>query len=193
MLRCFAAVEVVVPGVTRALESAQFMLKRSFGPQDSVKWVPADQFHFTLKYFGDIEERVARQAAAVLVQIAAQTAPFTLEVVGLGAFPGTERPSVLWSGPGQGTPELVALANRVVEAMAQAGFAREAMPFKPHVTLGRVREGALVPPAVTEALKVGGSYGSWRVERLVLMKSEPTPAGPRYSVLYDAPLREGNP
>lgn len=193
MLRCFAAVEVSSPAVRRALESTQFQLKRAFGPRDPVKWVPAHQFHFTLKFFGEIEEPAAQTAAEALGRAASATAPFTLEVAGLGAFPSPARPSVLWSGVGEGKEQLVDLARRVEEALAGAGFPREPRPFKPHLTLGRLREGAAAPPAVVQALTgSNASFGAWRVERLVLMKSELLPAGPRYSVLSEAHFREEN-
>lgn len=191
-MRCFAAIEVATPAIRRALESAQFALMRAFGSRDPVKWVPGHQFHFTLKFFGDIDQEESRRAVDALSRVAAETRPFTLEVAGLGAFPDTGRPSVLWSGLGKGQPELVALAGRVEAAMAQAGFPREVRSFKPHLTLGRVREGAHVPQAVVEALQSGRSYGSWQVERLVLMQSELLPAGPKYTLLYDVRLREEN-
>lgn len=175
------------------MEAVQFTLKRAFGPRDPVKWVPAHQFHFTLKFFGDIAPEASRRAADTLAQVAAETGAFTLEVAGLGAFPDTGRPSVLWSGLGEGKADLMALAGRVEAAMAQAGFPREARRFKPHLTLGRVREGALVPPAVVEALQEVRPYGSWRVERLVLMRSDLLPAGPKYTVVHEARLREEKP
>ncbi|MFZ5817840.1 MAG: RNA 2',3'-cyclic phosphodiesterase [Bacillota bacterium] len=192
MPRCFAAVEVAAPAVRRALEAAQFTLKRAFGPRDPVRWVASHQFHFTLKFFGEIEQEAVERAAAALGRAAGQSAPFLLEVAGLGAFPSPARPSVLWCGVGQGRTDLIALAERVEAEMALAGFPREARPFKPHLTLGRLREGAVAPPAVGEALKEARSYGSWQVERLVLMRSELLPAGPRYSILSEARLREEN-
>lgn len=193
MLRCFAAVEVTSPAVRRALESVQFQLKRAFGPRDPVKWVAAHQFHFTLKFFGEIEAAAAQRAAEVLRLAAAETAPFTLEIAGFGAFPTPANPSVLWCGVGQGKAELVSLAGRVEAELARAGFPRESRPFKPHLTLGRVREGSLAPAAVQEALKGMQSYGSWRVERLVLMQSDLLPAGPKYTVLHEGRLdREEN-
>ncbi len=188
MLRCFAAVEVPAPSVRRALEGAQQGLQRAFGPRSPVKWVPVHQFHFTLKFFGEIPVPRTDDAASVLRQVAAGFAPFTLEAVGLGAFPSPARPSVLWAGLGQGRAELVDLAAQVEAGMTVAGFPREPRPFKPHLTLGRIREGTVASPAVTQALQAQVSYGSWRVERLVLMKSELLPAGPKYTIMGAAPL-----
>lgn len=190
MVRCFAAVEVPSPGVRRALESAQTLMRQSFDPGTSpVKWVPSHQFHFTLKFFGEIGNEEVAHAANALRHAAAGIQPFTLEVVGLGAFPDVGRPNVLWAGTGQGRQELVALAGSVEEAMARAGFRREGKPFRPHLTLGRVREREQVPARVRDRLAGPPvSYGCWSVARVLLMRSELLPAGPRYTVLEAVPL-----
>lgn len=173
---------------------AQANLKRAFGGADPVKWVPAHQFHFTLKFLGEVAEADADRAMAAVERVAAGVKPFAAALRGLGAFPVPSRPSVLWAGLAEGAEELDRLAARVEREMAQAGFAPERRPFKPHLTLGRVREGAFVPGAVQEGLaRAGGQeFGRFGVERVVLMKSELTPRGPIYSVYGSASLREEN-
>lgn len=180
------------PGLQRALELAQGSLKRAFGGADPVKWVPAHQFHFTLKFLGEVAEADAMQAMAAVERAAAGVAPFAASLRGLGAFPAPARPSVLWAGLAEGAEELGRLAARVEREMAQAGFPPERRPFKPHLTLGRVREGAFVPGAVQEGLAraAGQEFGRFSVERVVLMKSELTPRGPIYSIYGSASLRE---
>lgn len=194
LLRCFVAVEVAAPGLRRSLEGAQLALRRAFGSPDPVKWVPSHQFHFTLKFLGEISEEEATQALAALEQAAAGTAPFDVTVAGLGGFPTPERPSVLWAGVTDGQAGLSSLAANVEREFAARGFARERRPFKPHLTLGRVREGARVDAAVPQMLAQSGGqeFGTWRVERVVLMRSELTPRGPIYSVHGFFPLREEN-
>lgn len=193
MIRCFAAVEVPAPAVRRALEGAQGRLRQALGRDaDQVKWVPSHQFHFTLRFFGEIGPADVEVAAGALRRAAAATRPFRLEVAGLGAFPSPSRPSVLWAGTGEGRDRLVALAGRVEDELAACGFAREARPFLPHLTLGRVRRGAVLPRSLQECLAAPPvSYGSWPVERLVLMRSDLMPAGPRYTVLAAAELMRG--
>jgi len=187
-LRCFAAVEVASPQVRRALELAQLGLRRTLGARDPVKWVPSHQFHFTLKFFGEIEPEAVVRAARALDEVAADWVPFVLEAAGLGAFPDASRPQVIWCGVGQGRAELVRLAGRVEEAMVSAGFPRERRAFQPHLTLGRVRAGESVPPGLAGALRENRSYGTWQVERLLLMRSELLPGGPRYTPLHAAAL-----
>lgn len=192
--RCFAALEVAAPSVRRALEGAQAELRRAFGMPDPVKWVPSHQFHFTLKFLGEIPDEAVQRALAALGRAAAVCSPFTLGVAGLGAFPAPERPSVLWAGVTDGREPLAALAASVEREMAAEGFPPERRRFQPHLTLGRVREGARAPAAVAQVLQAaaGRGYGSWRAERIVLFQSELTPRGPIYSVLDAAVLREEN-
>lgn len=192
MPRCFLAVEVADPHVKRSLEGAQAALKRACGMPDPVKWVPAHQFHFTLKFFGEIPEEAANRALAAAERAVAGTAPFAVRVAGLGCFPSPERPSVLWAGVAGGGKDLSAVAEAVEREMAAEGFARERKPFRPHLTLGRVREGARVDRTVAQALEsaAGQEFGQWRVERVVLMQSELTPRGPIYTVYGSVPLRE---
>jgi 2'-5' RNA ligase len=101
---------------------------------------------------------------------------------------------VLWAGVQEGAQQLTACAARVEAEMALSGFPPERKRFQPHLTLGRVREGAHVPRAVPEVLETaaGQEFGRWNVERLVLMTSELTQSGPIYSVYGAADLREEN-
>jgi RNA 2',3'-cyclic 3'-phosphodiesterase len=194
LLRCFVAVEVASPALCRALEGAQSGLKRAFGLPDPVKWVPAHQFHFTLKFLGEIPEEAAGRAVAALERVTAGLAPFPLRSAGLGGFPTAERPSVLWAGVTDGKAELSALADAVERELVADGFPRERKPFKPHLTLGRVREGARVPAAVPQMLAQahGQEFGTARVERVVLMRSELTPRGSIYTVHGFSSMREEN-
>jgi len=189
-MRCFAAVEVASPAVRQALAAACDHLRRVLGGSASqVKWVPSHQFHFTLRFFGELDPAQVEAAAAALQRAAAETPPFSLTVAGLGAFPNPSRPNVIWAGTGAGQARLVALARRLEDALAEAGFEREARPFKPHLTLGRVRQGADLGPLLREHLtRPPETYGTWQVDRIVLMQSVLLPAGPRYSVLAAAAL-----
>lgn len=114
---------------------------------------------------------------------------FELELRGLGAFPTRGRPRVLWVGAGQGAAAATALAARVDAALAPLGFPPEPRPFTSHVTLGRVR--APRPnPALAEALAAAAdrAFGQARVAAVALMRSQPSPAGSRYTELAALPL-----
>lgn len=123
---------------------------------------------------------------------AAEVAPFDVGLRGLGGFPSPARPRVIWAGLGDGVAAAAALARRVDGALATLGFPREARAFSAHVTLGRVRAPRLNRP-LARALAGGGDLGRQRVDRLVLMRSELSPRGARYTALAEALLGPGAP
>jgi RNA 2',3'-cyclic 3'-phosphodiesterase len=155
-----------------------------------VSWVGTDNFHVTLKFLGDIEEQRAGEIGAALGAAVADRDAFDIALRGLGAFPTSTRARVIWAGVGPGASSLASLAEAVERSLAPLGFPREARGFSAHVTLGRVREprrDALLAESLARAVNV--ELGATRVDRVVLMRSELSPRGARYSEL--AVLRLG--
>jgi 2'-5' RNA ligase len=155
-----------------------------------VAWVAPGKLHLTLKFLGNVDQARVEEIVAALRGAAAGVAAFEAAVRGLGAFPTPTRPRVIWAGVSEGADTMVELAGRVDTALAILGFPREARPFSPHVTLGRVR----VPrrdPALAEALAggEGREFGRVRVGRVALMQSRLSPKGSEYTELAGVPLR----
>jgi RNA 2',3'-cyclic 3'-phosphodiesterase len=152
-----------------------------------VAWVAVENLHITVKFLGGVEETRLAEVSAALER-AATVPAFGVDVRGLGAFPSTTRPRVLWAGA-PGAPEFTRLAEDVDRALVSLGFAPESRGFTPHVTLGRVREPRR-NVALSEALEdaVGHPFGALRVERLSLMRSDLSPRGARYTELSAVPL-----
>ena len=150
----------------------------------SVRWVPHQNLHLTLKFLGDLAPEELDQASAGLGDAAAGVAPFTLVLHGLGAFPGLERPRVIWVGVAEGAKETQALQSRVEAALAQRGFVREGRPYSPHLTIGRVGN-----PRGLESLRTAivrdahQRFGTLHVSAVSLMRSDLSPGGARYTEL----------
>jgi 2'-5' RNA ligase len=187
-LRCFVAVEL--PDGLRETIADHFA--REGRAVAVVRWVPAANLHLTLKFLGDIEAQRLPTLQGALAQALAGAAPFTLALRGAGAFPTPERPRVIWVGAGKGAAEVSAMAAAVEGALAPLGFAPEARPFAPHLTVGRVKSplhdrGAL--RRLLEAVRER-EWGEWLVSAAHLVRSELFPAGPIYSILHTASLPE---
>jgi RNA 2',3'-cyclic 3'-phosphodiesterase len=152
-----------------------------------VAWVAAENLHITVKFLGGVEETRLPEVSAALER-AATVPAFGVDVRGLGAFPSTTRPRVLWAGA-PGAPEFARLAESVDRALAALDFPPESRGFTPHVTLGRVREPRR-NVALSEALEAAAArpFGALRVERLSLMRSDLSPRGARYTELSAVPL-----
>ena len=150
-------------------------------------WVAEANLHVTVKFLGNVDEARLGDVSAAL-QRAAIVPPFEVAIRGLGAFPAASRPRVLWAGAPE-SPTFTRLAEDVDRALVALGFPPEARGFTPHVTLGRVREPRR-DVALTQALEAAAArpFGTLRVDRVSLMRSDLSPRGALYTQLAAFPL-----
>lgn len=185
-MRLFLAIEL---GATLldALDVAIAPLREEVA---EIAWVPREQRHLTLKFFGDVEEGAASRIAAAVERTAATHRPFELTLGEIGAFPNFRRARVVWIGV-EHEPRLELLQHDLEVACDEAGFELEGRPFRPHVTVARMR----APLPVERARQVARMARSVRwsavepVDRISLMESTLAPAGARYVRLDAATLR----
>ena len=159
-----------------------------------IRWVRPDGIHLTLKFLGDVDAGMVEPLLGAMGNVAtlADHSNFDLELTRLGMFPNVREPRVLWAGVGGDMAALNRLQQSVDEAISGLGFPPERRPFRPHLTLGRVRDqvtagdrtkiGSLVSQATL------GETSPWTVEEMHLIRSNLTPAGAIYSSLGSARL-----
>lgn len=184
MIRSFVAISID-EGLRAALAATVERL-RPLG--SAVAWVPPRNLHVTLHFLGDQSEERLAEAEAALVEAAAASAPLDVTFHGIGAFPGLERPRILWVGLAHGALETRGLQARVGDALATRGFAREERPWHPHLTIGRVHDERRwrreVGPPLRSALAHAATvtFGTQRVAEVALMRSDLSPSGARYTL-----------
>jgi 2'-5' RNA ligase len=145
------------------------------------RWIEPGNFHLTVKFLGEVDERIVPLLHEAAAAVAARTAPFRLRFGRFGAFPSLTRPRVIFFEISEGAERLASLAAEVEEAMEALDFKRERRPFRAHLTLARIKNP--LPREVCEALtRVGPLPDSavQNVERFVLMRSELGREGARY-------------
>ena len=103
---------------------------------DGVGFTKLEQLHFTLAFLG---EQPGAEEALAAGETLREVSGFELVLSGVGAFPSTMRPRVLWIGVTGGRSELMAAAERLRGSLEQRGLKLEERKFRPHLTLGRVR------------------------------------------------------
>src|SRR2546428_7051399 len=103
---------------------------------DGVSFTKLEQLHFTLAFLG---EQPDAQEAASAGEVLRESRAFELAISGVGAFPNTARPRVLWLGVSAGATELMETAERLRGELRRRGFQIEERKFQPHLTIGRVR------------------------------------------------------
>jgi 2'-5' RNA ligase len=184
-VRLFVAVELD-PLVVAALAEFGSTLRRTaqtLAPAARIGWVSPEQLHITSRFIGEVDDKKAAVISGALLGELAM-APFDVVVEGAGAFPERGAPRVLWAGISTGAAELGALETEVSRRLMDCGVPREDRPYRPHVTLARVREPAgLRTPALFETL-ADRRFGTARVEAITLFQSRTSPKGAVYTPLH---------
>lgn len=181
-MRAFIAVDL-----DEAIKSELSALIRTAArSRAEVRWVKLQGMHLTLKFLGEVnaESDVPRLEKAIRAAVQG-TERFELTLYGTGAFPDLRRPRVLWVGV-KPCPPLEFLQVRLESFLEQEGFPREERPFKPHLTLGRVKGRSGLEAALVELRKhETREFGSMTVSRLSLFESRLKPDGAEYRVVSE--------
>jgi 2'-5' RNA ligase len=191
-IRTFIAIELS-DEARAALADLQNRLKSS-APAHAVRWTAPESIHLTLHFLGDVAASEVEKIAELVQQAASAYPPFSLTLGGLGCFPNTRRPRIIWAGVTGQIETLLHLHRALGEKLKAINFTPEARPFAPHLTLGRVKDG--IPPrqlaqlgqALEQAQGQVGQLASLHVAEISLMQSELKPAGAVYTQLAQARL-----
>jgi RNA 2',3'-cyclic 3'-phosphodiesterase len=161
----------------------QLSLLRSGMP--GAKWVDPGNFHLTLRFIGETGESVAADINEALARLRARR--FTLQLARTGVFGSADKLRSLWVGV-ERSPELVALHDKIEQALVRVGLVPEPRKFSPHVTLARLHRPAIDKLSgflATHALFRAAPYS---VEGFSLIASFQTKAGSVYEDQADYPL-----
>lgn len=172
-------------------EALVSVLRELAGSRADLKVVRPELLHVTLKFLGDTREELTEQIVSIMRDAVNGVAPFSVQLVGMGAFPSMSNIRVVWVGIEDGR-SLGEIAKTLDNSLSSLGFERDRKGFVPHLTLARARSGRNTVN-VQEILKRNAAtdYGQYLVDRILLKKSVLTPQGPRYSTVTEAPFVEG--
>ena len=185
MIRSFVAIELTQE-TREKLVIIQEQIKQS---QAKVRWVNPNGIHLTLKFLGNIHPAQVDEIAETAAREVENESPLTLRPSGLGAFPSRRKPRVIWIGMEGEVQRLTGIQSQVENALEPLGFVREKRPFRPHLTIGRVKDHrrlqALIDAMTTLELP---EFDSFDVTEIILYKSDLRPTGAIYTKLHRIPL-----
>lgn len=187
-VRAFIAIELPST-IVKSLEEIQDNLRDT---ANKIAWVKPDNIHLTMKFLGNIETDKAHAIEKILKNIVSQISIGKLSVKGVGAFPTINNPRVIWVGV-EDDKNLLNIYTQLEEGLASLGFKKEDRPFKPHLTLGRVKF-LKDKKGLKERLEKFADikFASFIVDSLILFKSELTPEGSLYTKLKEVKLAKNN-
>lgn len=141
-------------------------------------WTRPGNWHVTLKFLGDVNESLLPNLEAALRSVPVPS--FSFRAGGGGVFPPSGRPRVVWVGVKDGRDELEQLAADIESAVVPLGFTPEDRPFRPHLTVCRVRKAERDDWSALLGELEAQSWPEVPVEGFVLWKSRLRPQGPEY-------------
>lgn len=134
MRRTFIAVKV---------EAEESLLKlisslKSRLSNESIKWTNPDNIHITLSFLGDTEENLIDRIKIMLKEKSEGSGKFELIIRGSGVFRNLNDPRIIWIGI-EPSEILMRLNGIILKGLKELGVNTEERPFKPHLTIGRIK------------------------------------------------------
>ena len=152
------------------------------------RWVPAAQWHLTVKFLGEVPDGEVAGVCAGVGRAGRESEPFELRTQGCGCFPPHGAVRIVWAGVEDLSGRLLNCVSAVEREMEKVGYPVEQRPFAAHVTIGRVKED-ISRGKIREAVQAAKLRSAEQnVEDLVVMSSILRPSGSEYSVVSRARL-----
>lgn len=177
-IRTFVAVDVG-PGVRHAIRREMPKLTAA-APQ--FNWIKDENYHFTLSFLGDVHDRELPEICQTIKAATQTIEEFELEIVGLSAFPSSDRIKFVWAGVGFGKDELCQLQTAVADAATKLGFPRDRDVYTPHLTVARATRNGNSSDEILTALEplAEKSFGVCSIDEVIVYASYLERSGPKY-------------
>ncbi len=149
-----------------------------------------EQAHLTLNFLGEISEEGIETIKKALTQF--ESAPFSLQLQGLGTFPQQGIPRVLWTGVAP-CPPLLSLQEKLKKQCLSLGIPQEQRSYRPHVTLIRFRHPPS-PQVLKDFLRKYASFETpiFPITYFSLFSSKLDPEGSYYREEFRRELKLGS-
>jgi 2'-5' RNA ligase len=178
-IRAFLALELEASSLRRVARVADRLRMGSGAP--SATWVPSTRMHVTMKFMAEFPvESIEPLREALRPLIEGKPAPSACSFR-LSAFPRIEQARIVIAELLDTTGELGRLAEEVDRLAQDCGILKEDRPFRPHVTLARLKR----PYDTRRWLRpeLAGMSGECRAASLTLFQSALSAAEPIYTPL----------
>jgi 2'-5' RNA ligase len=186
MIRSFLAFELpleIKKGVSRVFAEIRGSIR-------NIRWVNVDNIHLTIVFMGNVSEDLIPPINEAVEKVCLRYGPFYISLSGLGAFPNTRRPRVVWLGLQGDTERMSFFKKALHKHIKPFGIKEEKRPFKPHLTLGRFRNPAPGDSSLDNFIAKYKDLSSpeCQMDELILFKSDLNPGGAVYTKLKSWPL-----
>jgi len=175
-MRVFVAIEISSNEIINSISKFQSEIKINAKPIES------HNLHFTLQFLGEISEEVTEKIIEVLHSV--KFSNFTVNLKGVGVFPTSKFPRIIWVGTDKnGGKLLIKLAKKIENVLTILGFSVD-KPFKPHITVFRIKNKIGDISKEMDKFKLI-DFGTQEITGFKLKQSILSSKGPTYSDLME--------
>jgi RNA 2',3'-cyclic 3'-phosphodiesterase len=184
--RLFVGVRISVATANTLAGCAETLARRARDAGIELRWVPPVSYHVTLAFLGWTGVDAIGPVCDALELATAGIDRISFRTARLGAFASFDQATTLWAGIDDPGP-LTRLAAAVGEATGALGFARDARPYHPHVTIARLREARAIREVVLPMAEQ--MFGDTKIDAVTLLESEVKTSGSVYHEIEKMGLR----
>jgi RNA 2',3'-cyclic 3'-phosphodiesterase len=185
--RVFLAIHL--PAQIRSRAAAQSERLRELVPDASASWTREDNMHLTIKFIGEVPADAIEKLSSAASNTVNGISSFDIVVGGAGSFPKKGPPKVIWIGIDDPSGNLHELHKRLDEECAIRGFQKERRAFQPHLTIARLRKPHSARTLASAHEEMGFEPVNVNVSELLLIRSELSSKGSKYTVLSSHSLK----
>jgi 2'-5' RNA ligase len=175
-IRAFVALDLDAMSLRRIVRTSDRLRMASGAP--AATWTAADKMHVTLKFAGQLDVAAAAPIGQALRKLAEGKPAPAACAVKLDAFPKMAHASIVVAELVDAAGDITKLAVAVDKLTSKYGVAKEDRPFRPHVTLARLKR----PYDARKWLRadIAEAAGDCRCASLTLYRSDLKPEGSVY-------------
>jgi len=179
--RVFCAIDL--PQAVRKIVLEHIAGLQARVPDARAAWAREANLHLTIKFVGEIPPTSVPPFSTAVSRAVAVVNPFSINLEQTGAFPKQGQPRVLWIGINDVSGNLRKLHQCLEDESASEGFAKEARPLRPHLTIARLRQ-----PLHSRLLAAAHQRLEFEpleiaVSELLVIRSELSSAGSKYTAV----------
>ena len=124
---------------TKSVQQVELWKEDACLNRNVLNWTIPGNWHITLFFLGSTEESAIPLLQQLIEESFRDVKAYQTELMGVGVFPNTHNPKVLWLGLEDIQP-IISAYSQLGESLQQNGFSFDQKPLKPHLTIARVKK-----------------------------------------------------
>ncbi|MBC7194953.1 MAG: RNA 2',3'-cyclic phosphodiesterase [Caldisericia bacterium] len=151
--------------------------------KSKVKWVEEENLHFTIFFFGEIDNNISLKIINLLETKKVNFKPFKVEIKNISFFPNERSPRVIFLDISKGEKEMKEIyyslfpdLNKILKLKKEN--------FVPHLTIGRVKD-ILFEEDIKRLINEKFDIKEFLINKITFFESKLTPEGSIYKSIKD--------